>query len=517
MATMRPEPRPAHHQATGMVLAAALSAVSFAVQAQTRLQPTVDAEAVFTSNGNVNGIGPKQRDTVLTVSPGLNVNVVGANSSLIGQWQFKATHSFQGLQPDSVIPSGNLKLHTDVNRSGAGLDASLGSAQVASTLATSNAGTVSVSNQYTNTEWRLSPYFTRALDERTVLSARLTRGLQQTSQVDNTLASRPDAHLRDDSISLTQQPAPLGYAVSRAWQSTRSAGQADPVLSTDSSKAIVRYALNTELVLGVQTGVERIQAYPTRFVDHPTGLLLDWHPSERSSIASGLQQREFGRAWQLAIHHRTPWMAASIQADRGPTTSLFTIGSVGSGGSARDLFDAMLTTRIPDAQDRAAAVDSLLTSRNISTQLSGSRDFYSLTAQLRQTVNGRFVLMGRRDTWLNQAGLIKTSPLDTGTSSDLLSLTDPRHTRQYYVESQLTHQLTPVSSLTGGLRWTRAREQVPGNDPSVSRDFTWRVSLSTNMARDTTATIGLRRVLKHSAASSSSDEAALFMGLGHRF
>jgi uncharacterized protein (PEP-CTERM system associated) len=521
MATTRPDtPLLAILLANCLVLGLAGSLPGIAI-AETRIQPSVDVGLAHTSNANIGGTGPARSDTVTTATAGLGVSAIGANSSLVGQWGYRALHSAQGLQKDSVTPAGLLTLHTDVLHQGFGLDASVSATQVQSNLGASTDGTPSSQGRYTNTEWRIGPYIERALDPQTLLRMRLSRGLQQSSQSDPTLASRPNARLREDSLSITRTPTPLGYTLSRTWESTTVAGQDDPVLRKDTTKGSVRYALSPELALGLVAGFERTRAFPSTFLDHPRGWLLDWRPSQRTQVTTDVEQRFFGRSWVMSVSHRTPWMAMGLNAERVPSTTLFSSGAVGAGGSARDLFDAMLTTRIPDAQERSKAVDELITSRNVPSQLSGARDFYSLSAQLRQVVSGRVAFLGRRDAWLNQAALIKTRPLGDSGSQFISSPLDDRLSRQYFVDSQLTHQLTPQSSVSGSLRWTRTREQVPGSAPSVSREFSWRVTMNTALASSTTATVGLRRVLRHDTstalASDSAQESAIFMGLGHRF
>jgi uncharacterized protein (PEP-CTERM system associated) len=521
MATTRPEAAPFAALIAASLTLGLSGGVHTCAIAETRIQPAVDAELVHTSNGNLNSTGPARSDTVLSATAGLNVSLISANSSLTGQWGYRALHSAQGLQKDSVVPNGQLNLHTDVMHQGIGLDASVSATQVQSSFAASNDSTPSSQGRYTNTEWRVGPFIERSLDEYTSLRMRLTRGLQQSSQTDQTLVSRPSAHLRNDSLSISRRPTPLGYTLSRTWESTTVAGQDDPVLRKDATKGSLRYALSPELDLGLVAGLERTRAFPSSFLDHPRGWLLDWRPSQRTQVSTDVEQRFFGRSWVISVSHRTPWMAMGLNAERVPSTSLFTTGSVGAGGSTRDLFDAMLTTRIPDAQERSKAVDELLSSRNIPTQLSGARDFYSLTAQLRQAVSGRVAFMGRRDTWLNQAGLIKSRPLGDRGTQIISTPVDDRLARQYFVDSQLTHQLTPQSSLTGGLRWSRARELIAGNEPIVSREFSWRLAMNTTLASSTTATVGMRRVLRHSTnnttGNANAEEAALFMGLGHRF
>lgn len=514
MATTRPD-RAAQARWTGACLLASLATPALA--ALTHIQPTLNTDLVLTSNGNLAVSGPAQSDVVMAVTPGLTFFSKGASSEFSGQWQFTAIHSMQGLQQDRVVPKGEIKLHTDVLNKGIGLDASLASSQVQSSINNGASDTPSTTGRYTNTVYRLSPFFQKDLDDNTAVNLRLNRALQQTSQLDTNLLPRPDARLSDDTISLVRKPTPLGYSLTRNWQDTRASGLSESVLRRDTTRGTVRYALTHELEVGLIAGYEHTRSDPTTYRDHLRGWLLNWRPTDRTTLQTSVEKRFFGQGWRLDLRHRTPWFAMGLNAERTPGTTLFSLGGVGANGATRDLFDAMLLTRIPDAQEREQAVTSLLNSRNIPSQLGSARDFYNLTAQLRQAVSGRIAFMGRRDTLLLQSGYIKTVPLDQYNVASALTLLGNSQTRQYYAESQLTHQLTPQSSLTGGLRWSRASERAIGAGTILSRDFSWRLALNTSLTRDATATLGLRRVLRHAPSTSSAEETALFLGLGYRF
>jgi uncharacterized protein (PEP-CTERM system associated) len=514
MATTRPE-------GSGLCITIATASLLLSLKhpawAQTRVQARLDTEVVATTNGNLSTSGPAHSDTLLTLSPGLSIQSRGPSSDLDGQIQAQAIHSTQGLQQDRMLPLGSLKLHTDLLRQGYGVDAAVSVSQVQAYFISSTAVSETSANRYTNTDWRVSPYLVKALDGETSLQLRMTRALGQSNALDATLASRPDARVTDDAITVARKAAPLGYTLSRTSQSTRVTGQDGPILAREATRGTLRYAVTPELELGLIAGVERISALTNETLDHPRGVLVSWRPSERTRLDGQTEQRQFGRTWKVSMKHRAPWMSFSLNAEREPSSSAFQMGALAAGGTTRDLFDAMLTTRIPDADERSQAVTDLLNQRNIFDQLTTGRDLYSLSAQLSHAVTARAAFMGRRDTLLLQSAMIKSRPLAEASGQPLLPTQDTRQTLQYVSEAQLTHQLTPQRSVTGGLRWTRAREQTPGSAAITSRDVSGRLSISTRLVRDTTATMGLRRTLRHDSTDTSADESALFLGLGHRF
>ena len=265
--------------------------------------------------------------------------------------------------------------------------------------------------------------------------------------------------------------------------------------------------------MGPIVGVESDKVLLDRFNDRVYGWHMLWRPQERTSLSAQTEQRFFGRSWQVDANHRMPWLALNASFSRIASTYASSIGTVAQGGSLTGLFDAMLTTQIPDAADRAKAVDDLITQKKLASQLNSTRDVYNLSAQLRQNASGRMLIMGRRNTFAVGAGRVDVDPL----TSYLSTLSAASWTREYFFSTELNHQLSPTSRLIAGLRWNRLHNHTVGQPYLFTRSFSWSTAYSTDLSKHASATIGLRKQIAHSTQTGNSDEAAGFAGLGYRF
>lgn len=491
-------------------------AQSWAQTSSTRVQTSLNVQATAT-HSTVPVAGAKAgSDLLLSAVPAITITSKGANTQIDGQGQLNVLNYTRGTQPDRVLPSGDIRLRTSAGRGGPGLDLSATATQVRSTLTARPSDTPSTADSFTNTVIRISPFLDKELDSQTTASIRLDRTLLHTDEVGPGLIPRPDSRLSNDVLRLSRRPSPLGYRFELRQQQTKVSGQADPSLDERLGRASALYAPSPEVELGLTIGRGSNRIAAQKITETIHGAQLQWRPTERTALKSEIEDRFYGRSWLVDASHRTPWLAFGLQADRNATTYASTIGNVGSGGSLRTLYDALLTTRIPNEAERRRAVDDMVTRRNLSGQVSTSGDVYDVAAQLRQSTSGRVALMGRRDVVIFAGGLVRTAPLSTGTAAPTLAAST--RTKEYYFDAQVNHQLTTYSTVSTGLRWTRALTTPTDTGVvTLSRDFSWRASLNTTLSPHTTATMGLRRQLTHNPSTTTSDDAAMFVGLGHRF
>jgi uncharacterized protein (PEP-CTERM system associated) len=491
-------------------------------QPDTRLQAQVDVQAYATQSTNPPAGTTKNKDLILTATPSFKVQSKGANTQIDGQWQWSAVNYVRDSQPDRILPSGSLNLRSLAGRSGLGLDASVAATQVKSTPLARQSDTPTTLDSYTDTTYRLSPFFDKELDSQTRASVRIDRSLLHSTQVDTNLAARPDSHVRNDVIKLDRQPTPLGYGLEWHQQQTKVSGQQDPSLDENLGRATALYAPMPEVNFGLSMGRGRNRIGAQSLTETIHGVQGQWRPTERSLLKGEVEDRYFGRSWRAEASHRTPWIALGLNTERDVSTYAQTIGNLNRSGTLSGLYDALLTTRIPDPIARRQAVDDMMTRRNLASQVSASGDVYDVDAQLRTATSGRLALMGRRDIVTFVAGLTRTAPL-TADSSAATALTSTPRTKEYFFDAQLNHQLTLRSSVATGLRWTRASSTPADGAPVLastamqSRDFTWRASFNTTLSPETTATMGVKRQLTHNPSTTSSDESAMYVGLGHRF
>lgn len=501
---------------TACLLGAGSMPLASVAQTQTtRIQPTLDVQALYTDNANRGGTGPKQSDVLLSTGLGVAVNAIGANTKLNGQYRLNAVNYVHDSQADRILPSGNLNLHTDVQHQGLGVDANLASDQVQANFNSPQSSTPSTADTYTNTRYSLSPYISRPLDADTRITARMERMWLRSTQNTTALASRPDSQADHHRLLLTRRPTRLGYELEADYQTTHVSEQSEASQSQRYGKASLVYALTPETEVSLSAGREHAQVFARTTTDSVRGGRIQWQPSERTQLKAQVESRYFGTGWQVDANHRTPWLAFAFNSSRQPQTYTSSLGVGQSGTSARSLYDAMLTTRFPDPIERKKAVDELIASRNLPTTLGSTRDMYDLGASLRESTSGRLAIMGRRNTLVVMAGLNRSHALLLDATAPL-SAPAPS-TKEYYLDTQLNHRLTPYTTVTGGLRWTRAWSTPEGLAPTLTRDFSWLGTLNTSLSSDATATMGLKRQFSHSPSTTSVEESSMFVGLGYRF
>jgi uncharacterized protein (PEP-CTERM system associated) len=484
----------------------------------THIQTSLDAQAYATHTSSSIAGAPTGQELIWAVTPALSVSSRGSAVQLDGQWQFQALSYAHGTQPDRILPSGNLNARVLGDRGLPGLDLSVMAAQVLPSVTDIQSVTPSTQNSYTNTTYRISPFIERDLDDTNHLSARIDRSQLVTSQVVPGLSARPDMRMDNDLFQLSGRPVPLGYALSWQRQYTKTAIQDEPILDERLGKATGLYALTRELQVGLSIGRSYDRVGPETFSDTLHGVQAEWHPTERTSLKSEVDDRYFGRGWSGTFSHKTPWWTLSFQTDRDASTYASAIGNINATNSLRSLYDALLSTRITNPVDRSQAVDELIARRDLASQISPGGDVYDLAAQLSLANTASLAFMGKRDILTLVAGLVRTDPLPVPGAVAATSLSGAFSTHQTFVDVQLNHQLTPESTVSTGMRWSRVRSTTLSVDQVIlARDWTWKASFNTLLTPDTTATMGFSRQLTHTPSPFFSDVAALFVGLGHRF
>lgn len=482
------------------------------------LTPTVSAQLLYSDNATQAANDQRRSDLMMSIAPGLSVQYRGANSTVMGQLQLAVVNYVRNTQPDRLLPSGRVALHSDFAGKGIGLDASMMVDQVRSQFSAPTPAGTSTSNSYTSTRLQVSPFVARQLDANTQLQARLERQQDHTSSNSSDLESRPDTHVNTAVVGLRRRPTRFGYALDARQQEAFSSEQAEPLYTQRLIKGTGLYALMPELQLGLSVGHESSRAQLQRLNSTTRGVLLDWQPGDRTAVHARLEHRSFGKAWMLDASHRMPTSALGITSNREVLPYSSTGGTTAAaGGTVQELLNAMLTSRIPNDTERAKAVSDIIAQRNLPQQLGATRDVYDLNAQLRQATTVRASIMGLRTTLLMSAGQIQSRPLAGDGFSALLG--NGNHTREQYLDVLANHRLTPLSTVSVGLRVSRARSSntLMATD-TVTRDIGQRLSVSTLLTPHTQLAWGVKHLQTRDDTSGSSiTENVVSAGLEHRF
>lgn len=484
-----------------------------ATTVQPAVQPFVNAQLLSTDNALATVSPEKRSDVVLSVSPGVAIRHRGGNTQIDGRWQFNAIHYHQGSQQDRIQPAGDITLRTDVAGKGIGLDARLASEQVRNTLASSASISPQTTETYTNTLFSLTPFIRRQLDPETEFEARVGRTWLRIKEDRTSATRRPDSDLTAAELRLHRQPTRLGYELDFSDQRTKVDGQSDNALVLTRGTASLLYRLFTELEIGGIVGHENTKVLTSDVSDSVSGVRWRWQPTERTHFDGQLTHHFYGQGWRIDATHRAPWLALGLFSRRSIETYASSLATLQAGGSIRTALGNILTTRVPNPAERDAAVDAIMRNNALPETVQTARDLYSLNASLRQDAGGQLTLLGRRDIVLFSSGYARSMPIN-----GLEALLPVNAVKEYYFDTQISHRLTPESTLTGGLRWTRTYTTLTNQDTRRGRDFSWNAAFNQQLNPRTTTTIGLRRLITHNPlAINTRGETAVFVGVGHRF
>lgn len=469
----------------------------------TRIQPMVDVTLTATDNANGTTTGGAPRkDLILSTAAGADVNIRGANTQVAGHWRFTSVKYARNSQPDRILPSGLLDLHSDLYRKEAGLDASLSSEQTATTVGTTPDAN-NTANTATTTRFSLSPFYARQFDAEASLLARLRRSWIHTSP-DTGGQATGDGTRDEHTLRWERKPVPLGYGLEARYNKEPLSGSS---LIRKRATASLLYAIVPELAAGPVVGRESSQYAGFSASDTIRGAQMRWRPNEHMQLNARLTHSVFGKEWELETTRKTPWTTFIFNSRREVETnanatplSAASLGALSAtpGSSGSPGGPTPVTPVAPTTPNGIGAFTPAVQAN-------------SLVAAAHESTFGRIQFTGRRDTFNIGAGLTRNTPLP-------LSNTSALRTKEYFFDTEVTHKLTPLSNLNGGLRWTRGVTfAATTNAATPSRDFIARVGLSTKLMPDTTATMGFKRQLTHNPSTNTSAETAAYVGLGHRF
>jgi uncharacterized protein (PEP-CTERM system associated) len=216
----------------------------------------------------------------------------------------------------------------------------------------------------------------------------------------------------------------------------------------------------------------------------------EWHPTERTNVAGRYEQRFFGDSYLVAVTHRNPFSAINVNASRNISTYPQQLFSLPAGGDVAALLDAAFTTRIPDAAQRAQAVQAFLSQTGLPATLQTPLNYYTEQTLLVQQANATFTLFGARNSLAFTVYNRKTEPIAGATGLVLPPELAPQNNNTQTGGSFVyNHRLTPFTSLNA----LATRYYTTANAPLVARSTTnyFLVAVDSRLSPKTIGTTGL--------------------------
>ncbi len=502
--------------ATPVQAASGAGAENLAPAPTTYLAPSVAVLATGTNNANF-GTGLSQRsDMILNVVPRLVVDSEHARWHLRGDFSLNGLYYARGTQINSALPSGSLRLGSELVDRFLYFDASVQSQQniVNPYVGQQTPGT---SNQYTSTQYRISPYIDRLINPDLRFIARSDDTWTKVNNVPANLGVFGGRYTVQ-TVSLDQRPLPWGYTLIARQDDATYDNLPFASLKDTSFRAIGNFAVSHRLVLGLIGGYEKVEAFLAQENKPIYGVRGSWQPNALGHIEATVEHRYFGTGWNLQARGGSPLVQFSMNWTRGPSTYLAALAGNGVPGSnITTLLDGMLLSQYPDPVARAQAVQGLLTSAGLPAGLSTSNNFYTSSATLQNALAVTALMLRERNSFALSVYRSKTEDLFLPGQSLLQAVqTLSSDNVQTGAAFNYGRRLSPLDNLN--ITLLRANNSGFGiNQGQSSRQTSLIAQFDHQFSPRTTGLIGVRRQYLKSTVISNSNESAIFAGVVHRF
>lgn len=480
--------------------------------AQTRqLELSVSSELSWTSNSSF-GVAAGEEDAVLEVRPSLRIRSQGGRVQLNGSASVGAVAYANRSQSNRVEPTADLSARTEAIERLFFVEAGYRAAQTSANAFGVRPDSAATANTLTISQWRLSP----------IIEVEAGSELSFSMRSDNTWAreiGEADAHagaggyFSRHSASIEQTPRPLGWRLEVAQSLTRYESQAEDEVSTQIARAVIRYAVMQEWIVGLRGGRERTEVVGANLSSESIyGFETRWQPSPRTTLSADWERRFFGNAWDVSFSHRRPLLAWTLTLTRGVDTTPQSLFDLPPTDNVAGLLDAIFTTRFPDPAERAGVVKEFILRQGLPAAIKGPISLFSERFSVVTRRQASLSLVGARNSFSVSGFSLRTEDaLDSGPFAIRDASTN---NVQYGAAAVLSHRLTPLTSLVATADWSRIRAIGAVNE-TTQRGL--RVQVNVQAGPRSNAVLGGRYREIESNIAFSGREGAVFIGFDSRF
>jgi uncharacterized protein (PEP-CTERM system associated) len=510
-ATALPVRRPVAALVGAALGGAALQLTPVGAAAQkVQMDLSLETQATASSNPSQLAGNGHQADLILDLRPRMRVRSVGSGLRLDINAGAIARKYTQGTSGDRLEPDVDARVGAEVIDGWVTLD---GSVRVFAGTTDPFVGRGQSSADITPGSYRqqratLSPRLRRDLGPDWQLRAHSENAWQRSEDPNGSLGVRELTHTTENAVRLERRAMPVGVSLDvRSQRQKNSASVQDgTVLAIDATRLGASYRAAPTLIAGVTAGTERSTYLSRDDRDSLVGVNVDWQPNERTWLRGSTEKRFFGQAFDVALGYRSPFLAVNATWTKQPGLSANTLGAGGAGGDVSALLDSLLTTRIPNPVERAAAVNRLIAERGLPTRLGQASEFVDQTPQLVQNGSLQLVLLGVRHSVA--LGLFSRSARELTRQGELSLGLSPSDFRQQGGNLLFSRRLTPTMTL--GLSAERTvTEGLAAQAGDYLRDYRLRTDLSKSISPRTQVTVSLgRQILKYNRSGTATETRA---------
>jgi len=283
-------------------------------------------------------------------------------------------------------------------------------------------------------------------------------------------------------------------------------------------RARLYYQANTSLRLSASVGAEENNFVLQQMQSEAIyGAGVSWRPSARTSLEAEFEHRYFGPYRFVRLEHRTRLSAWKLGYVRDATNYQTEALRLPPGNTAA-LLDSIFAARIPDPNERRAAVERFVQNTGTPASLASPLAFYTERVFLREAVDGSFAILGVRNSITFTAFYSENAEISPDAAAifpDPFILGD-RFTQRGF-GAHASHRLAPSTNIGASVTRLYTRREEPIR--SESRDDYATLTLNHTVSPKTTAFAGvsISQFDTDGTVSSNQDTASVFVGLTHRF
>ncbi len=475
----------------------AISVVSFCAHAQEEasasgtglvLQPTLSVSETFTSNVGLERSSDARADAITDISPGLRLSsragrIIGsldyALHGLVYARRSSASEVQQALSARGTAEAIDNWAYVDASASISQQSISaLGTRSVDRNLADGNRSEVST--------FQIAPYVRGPLGS--LADYVLRWGWTGSDSGDS------DAKSTSNDVSLVLNSGAsafsrLGWSLSASRQSSEFGNQG----SQDATRfnGQLSFAVTPEFSLLAGGGRERNDyGFSGQQSTNNWNGGFRWTPSARTRLELTRDHRFFGNAYNVRFEHRTPRTVWTFVDSQDVSTTAGANGT-NSPQSVFDLLFAGLASTFPDPVQRAGVVDTFLLDRGLTRSSLANGGFLTNAPSIQRRQNLSLALIGVRTTVLlstsrNDARAVDPSLTDVG------DLSNGRNLHSTSFSANVSHRLTPLSSLNADISQTRNSSTV---DDQKTRLRSLTTTYTTRLSKKVDLSVSARRSL----------------------
>jgi uncharacterized protein (PEP-CTERM system associated) len=472
--------------------------------------PSIEAQTTISDNVDIGFSTERQSGAIFTLAPALSFKDRGSSLRIDGSVGLKAIYFSGGSQKNQLLPRVDLTLSADIVRNFFTVEAGVRSERYSVNPLGLQLEGDTTEDRFTSLSYRLNPKIEKELSPGLKVFANSENTLTQTEGA----AQSVSGWVSSNSLAYVEQkPAPLGWRVELANESTRFRQASGNSYRNTAGKGSLSYSPSTEFVLSLSAGRERARTAAGNASGSTYGAEVSWSPSERTSIQAGGERRFFGNAWNFNLSHRMPWLAVSARLTQDITPFPLVFSTLAATDNVAGMLDGILTTRISDSQERAKAVQNLMNRFGIPSSTLGNISLYSDNFLLARGAVVRMVLLGNRSSLSLTASRNKSTEIP-GLSTALSVPSLLSGSRNQQVSVGANYRLNEVTALVGTVAESKTTTE---SGAAQARQSSVEITLNRILTPNTSALVGARNQKFNLTGNSPARESAIFAGLSHRF